>query len=128
MGSEGVEVVVEDVEAFLKRCEPSGDAAYAELRALLARLHDPKTRRQARVFLAELQSSSSSVDDDLFFRRYGFAIRVLNLHSHAFASSIDGAAAGQYVLLQQQYHHPLWVHQGHSNLYSIENNWMKKED
>ncbi|GJN36392.1 hypothetical protein PR202_gb25247 [Eleusine coracana subsp. coracana] len=124
MGSEGVvdhhqQVAMEeedDVEGFLKRCEPSGDAAYAELKTLLARLHDPATRRQARVFLTALHrrhyyhhksaSSSSSVDEDddggLFFRHYGFAIRDLDLHSAAFfvaASSSSTAAAGQSVLL-----------------------------
>nr|CAB3459879.1 unnamed protein product [Digitaria exilis] len=88
MGSVGVE---EDaggkvaVEAFLERCAPSGDAAYAELRALLARLHDPTTRRAARVFLADLrrrQSSSSSEDaaGGDFFQRFGFRIQELLLH------------------------------------------------
>uniref|UniRef100_K3ZFC4 Uncharacterized protein n=1 Tax=Setaria italica TaxID=4555 RepID=K3ZFC4_SETIT len=86
MGSVGLEedagAVKAAVEAFLERCAPSGDAAYGELRALLARLHDPATRRQARVFLAELRrrQQSSSDDDDSggFFRRFGFRIQELH--------------------------------------------------
>ncbi|KAG8084625.1 hypothetical protein GUJ93_ZPchr0010g8187 [Zizania palustris] len=42
------------VAAFLERCQPSGDAAYGELKALLGRLHDPAARRSARAFLAAL--------------------------------------------------------------------------
>ena len=93
MGSVGVaaddmsSVVVKE---FLQRCEPSGDAAYGELRALLARLHDPATRRDARVFLAALrrhqqQQSSSSAGGggdrthENFFRRFGFRIQELLL-------------------------------------------------
>ena len=91
MGSVGVaaddmsSVVVKE---FLQRCEPSGDAAYGELRALLARLHDPATRRDARVFLAALrrqqqQSSSAAGGGDRthenFFRRFGFRIQELLL-------------------------------------------------
>ena len=87
MGSVGV-VEADDsssvVKEFLQRCEPSGDAAYGELRALLARLHDPATRRDARVFLAALrrqqqQSSSAAGGGDRthenFFRRFGFRIQ-----------------------------------------------------
>ncbi|GJM94276.1 hypothetical protein PR202_ga10907 [Eleusine coracana subsp. coracana] len=116
MPHQGQVAMEDDVEGFLKRCEPSGDAAYAELKALLARLHDPATRRQARVFLAALHrryhhhhhksaSSSSLVDEDddddgLFFRRYGFAIRDLDLHSAAFfltASSSGQSCCSSYV-------------------------------
>ena len=91
MGSVGV-VEADDsssvVKEFLQRCEPSGDAAYGELRALLARLHGPATRRDARVFLAALrhqqqqqQQSSSSAGGggdrthENFFRRFGFRIQ-----------------------------------------------------
>ncbi|KAL0357250.1 UNVERIFIED_CONTAM: Methionine S-methyltransferase, partial [Sesamum calycinum] len=48
------------MEEFLKRCEQSGDAAYAALRSLLERLEDPSTRTDARVFLSELQKRFSS--------------------------------------------------------------------
>ena len=101
MGSVGVEedagaggVKGGAVEAFLERCAPSGDAAYAELRALLARLHDPATRRDARVFLAALRrrqkSSSSAAADDQqldFFRRFGFRIQELLLHDNPVTAS-----------------------------------------
>ncbi|TKW24787.1 hypothetical protein SEVIR_3G072600v4 [Setaria viridis] len=95
MGSVGLEedagAVKAAVEAFLERCAPSGDAAYGELRVLLARLHDPATRRQARVFLAELRrrQQSSSDDDDSgdFFRRFGFRIQELFLHGNPFLSA-----------------------------------------
>lgn len=65
MGSVGVEADDDDsiVKESLQRCEPSSDAAYGELRALLARLHDPTTRRDARLFLTSLhrhQQHSSS--------------------------------------------------------------------
>jgi hypothetical protein len=65
MGSMGVEADDDDsiVKESLQRCEPSGDAAYGELRALLARLHDPATRRDARLILTALhrhQQHSSS--------------------------------------------------------------------
>jgi len=93
MGSVGVaaddmsSVVVKE---FLQRCEPSGDAAYGELRSLLARLDDPATRRDARVFLAALrrhqqQQSSSSAGGggdrthENFFRRFGFRVQKLLL-------------------------------------------------
>lgn len=84
MGSVGVEADDSSsvVKEFLQRCEPSGDAAYGELRALLARLHDPATRRDARLFLAALrrhqQQSSSDAGDpahENFFRRFGFRIQ-----------------------------------------------------
>jgi hypothetical protein len=94
MGSEGV------VVDFLKRCEPSGDAAYGELKALLGRLHDPATRRQARVFLAALRGHSSDDGGDLFFRRYGFAIRELDLRqSVPFFHHAGASSAGQYTVL-----------------------------
>ncbi|KAL6865152.1 hypothetical protein ACP4OV_016303 [Aristida adscensionis] len=83
-GGDAAEV---EVEAFLRRCAPSGDAAYAELRALLAALHDPHTRRHARLFLAalrrrqkQLSAAAGDDDDDDFFRRYGFRVRELVLH------------------------------------------------
>ncbi|KAG0516439.1 hypothetical protein BDA96_09G003300 [Sorghum bicolor] len=92
MGSVGVEAADDSsssvvVKEFLQRCEPSGDAAYGELRALLERLHDPATRRDARLFLAALrrhqqqQISSSGGDPthEEFFRRFGFRIQELLL-------------------------------------------------
>ncbi|KAM0911694.1 hypothetical protein ACQ4PT_013303 [Festuca glaucescens] len=67
---------------FLERCAASGDAAYSELRELLARLNDPATRQEARVFLAALGRISVDGDGgaDEFFRRYGFCVRELLLH------------------------------------------------
>jgi methionine S-methyltransferase len=67
---------------FLERCAASGDAAYGELRELLARLNDPATRKEARVFLAALGRISVDGDGgaDEFFRRYGFCVRELLLH------------------------------------------------
>ncbi|KAJ1261131.1 hypothetical protein BS78_09G004800 [Paspalum vaginatum] len=81
------------VKAFLQRCAPSGDAAYAELKALLQRLHDPATRRDARVFLTALrrgQQQSSDSDDDGFFRRFGFRIQELLLHGNYPTSKAPG--------------------------------------
>ncbi|OEL24478.1 Methionine S-methyltransferase [Dichanthelium oligosanthes] len=104
MGSVGVEEdasVKGAVEAFLQRCAPSGDAAYAELRALLARLHDPATRRDARVFLTALrrrQQSSSSSDDDhheYFFRRFGFRIQELLLHDNPASAFLSVSSSGR---------------------------------
>ncbi|AQK95732.1 Methionine S-methyltransferase [Zea mays] len=92
MGSVGVEADDDGsiVKEFLQRCEPSGDAAYGELRALLARLHDPATRRDARLFLAALhrhQQRSSSAAGGLtheqFFRRFGFRMQELLLQDTA---------------------------------------------
>ncbi|CAI9770170.1 unnamed protein product [Fraxinus pennsylvanica] len=42
------------MEEFLKQCQQSGDAAYSALRSLLERLENPNTRKDARIFLAEL--------------------------------------------------------------------------
>ncbi|CAA3030521.1 methionine S-methyltransferase [Olea europaea subsp. europaea] len=42
------------MEEFLKQCQQSGDAAYSALRSLLERLEDPNTRKDSRIFLAEL--------------------------------------------------------------------------
>jgi methionine S-methyltransferase len=102
MGSVGVEedaggaaVNKAAVEAFLERCAPSGDAAYGELRALLARLHDPATRRQARVFLAELrrrQQSDGGGDSGDFFRRFGFRIQELLLHGNPATATATASA------------------------------------
>jgi len=90
MGSVGVEAAADDssssvvVKEFLQRCEPSGDAAYGELRALLERLHDPATRRDARLFLAALrrhqqQHGDPTTTHEEFFRRFGFRIQELLL-------------------------------------------------
>lgn len=43
------------MDEFLKECEQSGDAAYSALRSLLERLEDPKTRKDARIFLSDIQ-------------------------------------------------------------------------
>lgn len=110
MGSVGVEADDDGsiVKEFLQRCEPSGDAAYGELRALLARLHDPATRRDARLFLAALhrhQQRSSSAAGGLtheqFFRRFGFRMQELLLQDTAtditassFIATKPAAAAG----------------------------------
>ncbi|KAL6624638.1 hypothetical protein ACP70R_031959 [Stipagrostis hirtigluma subsp. patula] len=103
MGSVGGAGAAEvEVEAFLRRCAPSADAAYGELRALLAGLHDPATRRQARLFLAALRRRQHADDgdgDEGFFRRHGFCIRELALHDArgglpiAASAFLSGAAA-----------------------------------
>uniref|UniRef100_A0ACD5W639 Uncharacterized protein n=1 Tax=Avena sativa TaxID=4498 RepID=A0ACD5W639_AVESA len=82
--------------AFLERCEASGDAAYGELRELLARLHDPATRQEARVFLAALGRSSVDGDGgaDGFFRRYGFCVRELLLHDSRCGLPITTLSSG----------------------------------
>lgn len=113
MGSVGVDADDDGsiVKEFLQRCEPSGDAAYGELRALLARLHDPATRRDARLFLAALhrhQQRSSSAAGGLtheqFFRRFGFRMQELLLQDTAtditassFIATKPAAAAGFYI-------------------------------
>ncbi|KAL3515784.1 hypothetical protein ACH5RR_022686 [Cinchona calisaya] len=43
------------MDEFLKECGQSGDAAYSAFRSLLDRLDDPKTRKDARIFLSDLQ-------------------------------------------------------------------------
>lgn len=103
------------VEAFLERCSPSGDAAYGELRAMLERLHDPATRRAARVFLTDLrrrQSSSSSSDGSGgdFFRRFGFRIQELVLHHNLAAAFLSGGSSSpgnpssSIIILHASYH------------------------
>ncbi|KAK9928677.1 hypothetical protein M0R45_025800 [Rubus argutus] len=63
------------VDEFLKRCQQSGDAAYSALRSVLERLEDPKTRTQARIFLADLQKRFPTKEDcDQCFRTYHFQI------------------------------------------------------
>lgn len=64
------------VEDFLKRCEPSGDAAYAAFRSVLERLENPSTRVQARIFLSELQKrfSGDPASADHCFQTYHFRI------------------------------------------------------
>ncbi|KAL3538467.1 hypothetical protein ACH5RR_001833 [Cinchona calisaya] len=43
------------MDEFLKECAQSGDAAYSAFRSLLERLGDPNTRKEARIFLSDLQ-------------------------------------------------------------------------
>ncbi|KAI3701936.1 hypothetical protein L6452_27433 [Arctium lappa] len=48
------------IEEFLKHCSQSGDSAYNAFRSLLERLEDPKTRTEARIFLAHLKKKIES--------------------------------------------------------------------
>lgn len=50
---------VSSMEDFLNQCKQSGDAAYSALRSLLERLEDPNTRKEARIFLTDLQKRFS---------------------------------------------------------------------
>jgi methionine S-methyltransferase len=139
MGSVGV-VEADDmssvVNEFLQRCEPSGDAAYGELRALLARLHDPATRRDARVFLTALrrhqqQQSSSSAGGgggdrthENFFRRFGFRIQELLLQDPTTtditaSTFLSTNAAGTYGNLYFSMYNPL--------SFSCFGNWKYKQ-
>ncbi|KAL6297702.1 hypothetical protein ACE6H2_005844 [Prunus campanulata] len=69
------DVPLGSVDDFLKRCQQSGDAAYAALRSVLERLEDPKTRTQARIFLTDLQNRFPSKEAcDQCFRTYHFQI------------------------------------------------------
>ncbi|OMO65629.1 methionine S-methyltransferase-like protein [Corchorus olitorius] len=68
------------MEEFLKQCQQSGDAAYGALRSLLEKLEDPKTRRDARVFLSELHSRVGSSDDCL--SKYHFQIQDILLDQY----------------------------------------------
>ncbi|KAL0364953.1 UNVERIFIED_CONTAM: Methionine S-methyltransferase [Sesamum angustifolium] len=73
------------MEEFLKRCELSGDAAYAALRSLLERLEDPSTRTDARVFLSELQkrfSSEEASERDRCLETYHFQIQDIYLEQY----------------------------------------------
>ena len=94
-------------DSFLERCAASGDAAYGELRELLARLHDPATRKEARVFLAALvRRSVGDVDGaDGFFRRYGFCVRELLLHDARCGLPITTLSSGTRLSTDHHHHH-----------------------
>ncbi|KZV43711.1 methionine S-methyltransferase [Dorcoceras hygrometricum] len=71
------------MEAFLKQCEQSGDAAYGELRSLLERLEDPITRSDARIFLSDLQKRFGSKEEsDRCLQTYHFQIQDIYLEQH----------------------------------------------
>ncbi|CAM0958742.1 unnamed protein product [Alopecurus aequalis] len=90
--------------SFLERCAASGDAAYGELRELLAKLHDPATRKEARVFLTALGRCSVDGDGgaDEFFRRYGFCVRELLLHDSRCGLPITTLSSDVYVFVPRQ--------------------------
>ncbi|XP_051132572.1 methionine S-methyltransferase-like [Andrographis paniculata] len=72
------------VEEFLKRCQHSGDAAYAELRSLLELLEDPITRTETRIFLAELQRRFESRNaSEQCLQTYHFQIQEVYLEQYA---------------------------------------------
>ncbi|KAK9161929.1 hypothetical protein Syun_002831 [Stephania yunnanensis] len=63
------------MEEFLKQCQQSGDSAYAALKSVLEKLQHPKTRTEARIFLANLQSQFHTQEAlDQCFRTYHFRI------------------------------------------------------
>ncbi|KAK4424455.1 Methionine S-methyltransferase [Sesamum alatum] len=71
------------MEEFLKKCEPSGDAAYGALRSLLERLEDPTTRADARIFLSELQKRFESKDaSERCLQTYHFQIQDIYLEQY----------------------------------------------
>ncbi|KAL0412810.1 UNVERIFIED_CONTAM: Methionine S-methyltransferase [Sesamum radiatum] len=71
------------MEEFLKKCEPSGDAAYGALRSLLERLEDPTTRADARIFLSELQKRFESKDaSEKCLQTYHFQIQDIFLEQY----------------------------------------------
>lgn len=72
------------MDEFLKKCKESGDAAYSALRSVLKRLEDPKTRADARIFLANLQKHfDSNGDADHCLSTYHFRIHDIQLaYSH----------------------------------------------
>lgn len=71
------------MEDFLNKCKQSGDSAYSELRSLLERLEDPKTRVQARVFLSELQKRFQSKEEsDRCLETYHFQIQDIYLEQY----------------------------------------------
>ncbi|KAK4406827.1 Methionine S-methyltransferase [Sesamum angolense] len=71
------------MEVFLKKCEPSGDAAYGALRSLLERLEDPATRADARIFLSELQKRFESKDaSETCLQTYHFQIQDIFLEQY----------------------------------------------
>ncbi|KAJ4717637.1 Methionine S-methyltransferase [Melia azedarach] len=61
------------VEEFLGKCEASGDAAYGAFRLVLEKLEDPNTRKQARIFLSDLQKLVGDSDECL--QKYHFRIQ-----------------------------------------------------
>ncbi|KAM7251872.1 hypothetical protein ACFE04_023755 [Oxalis oulophora] len=65
------------MDDFLKKCEESGDAAYGALRSVLERLEDPKTRKEARIFLNDVQIRIG--DSDQSFQQYHFRIQDIYL-------------------------------------------------
>ncbi|XP_057542204.1 methionine S-methyltransferase [Amaranthus tricolor] len=72
---------MEGVEEFLKKCKESGDAAYTELRSLLEKLEDPKTRVDARRFFSLLQKhfQSLALSPEDCFDAYHFKINDVHL-------------------------------------------------
>ncbi|XP_022977804.1 methionine S-methyltransferase-like isoform X2 [Cucurbita maxima] len=67
--------VLDSIDEFLRRCQQSGDAAYAALRSVLDRLDDPATRVRARVFLDDIKRRFPTKDDcDRCFSSYHFRI------------------------------------------------------
>ncbi|XP_073309863.1 methionine S-methyltransferase-like isoform X4 [Primulina huaijiensis] len=71
------------MEAFLKQCEQSGDAAYGALRSLLERLEDPITRTGARIFLSDLQKRFASKEEsERCLQIYHFQIQDIYLEQY----------------------------------------------
>lgn len=72
------------MDDFLRKCERSGDDAYAAIRSLLDRLDNPSSRSQARVFLSDLQKrlSSSSTHEHDSLQRYHFRIHDVYLQQY----------------------------------------------
>jgi len=72
------------MDEFLTKCKDSGDAAYSALRSVLERLEEPRTRADARIFLANLQKRfDSNGDGDHCLSTYHFRIHDIQLeHSH----------------------------------------------
>lgn len=71
------------IDDFLKECEQSGDAAYSAFRSLLERLEDPKSRKDARIFLSDLQKRFQSKDaTEQCLRTYHFQISDIYLEQY----------------------------------------------
>eukprot|EP00271_Cylindrocystis_brebissonii_P004864 TRINITY_DN16782_c0_g1_i1.p1 TRINITY_DN16782_c0_g1~~TRINITY_DN16782_c0_g1_i1.p1 ORF type:complete len:1130 (-),score=219.78 TRINITY_DN16782_c0_g1_i1:230-3619(-) len=77
-----VEVSDEELEAFLKGCTESGNAAYSKLKELLERLNDPSTRVHARRLLTAVERrvvEEEKAGVKGFMAKYHFRIHTLTL-------------------------------------------------
>lgn len=67
----------------MKECQQSGDAAYGAFRSLLEQLENPETRKDARIFLADLQKRFTTQDaSEKCLETYHFRIEDIYLEQN----------------------------------------------